>query len=1144
MTKRSASLHALLLSSAPVLLASFAVAQGNQGSIRGTITDETGAAIGDAQVIVTSEATGIAKTLTTNSSGFYAADALTPGAYTVHVTRDGFTQTTVQHLLIDPGQTRESSVALKIGSTSEQVSVTADQLAVETQDSASGGTITSKQVENLMLNGRNFQSMGQLIPGVSSTAGNNAQSAGGLTGGTTLIVNGASIEYSVYTLDGVYNMNTGNLANINVLPIVDSIDEFRILKDNYSARYGLAGSGQVVVQTKSGTNTYHGSAWDYFRNDALDANNYFATTKTKLRQNIFGYSFGGPVSIPHLYSSNNHKLFFFASNEWRRISTGSTAQAIVFTEAQRSGDLTTKAAGAASGDNLVLDPGAVAQLAARGATNCILGPATINPACIDPNAIALLNQLGELPNNPGSSLNYINQEAQTLDQDSYNYRVDSYITPNEVLTGRVTYEQVKNGIPYNSFGGGVFAATPTTYYTTGMNMMLRLASTITPSLINSATIAETYDKPRINTRNFQLPSGVVINQAFPNANVLNKAPSINFTGGYQSFGANTPPIHASDGEGIIQDDLSWSKGSHVLQFGAMYIFGIKNQNVFTQPGGSFNFNGTRTSAGPGAVGDPVADYLLGLDTSYHQDSGQRSGSFHYRQGEAYAQDDWHATRKLTVNAGLRWVYFSPNTSSGDQVSSFYASQYNAAQAPVVTLGGGFVNNAAGVPITATGAVANLTTGVVQAGQNGVPDGFYKAKLKNFAPRIGVAYDLTGDGKTSLRAGYGIGYSRLAVEAMYNAFGQNPPYNNSANINSGTLENPTSGTASGLTPQTLDAVGPNFTPSQVQSFSLTVERQLFPSAVLTVGYAGSLFRHQDTLAFDQNENLPVAAPTQANCLASGQAPAAGYNFDPCINTNTTSSNFTRPYLGYSNIYSEAGIGSGNYNAIQTGFVYRKNNVQTTVSYSFSKSLSQFGHTSNTGGGSIAGGGGGQGIQDWRNLAVEYAPSNFNRPHVLTFSGIYDIPGFRNSGNVLERQVLGGWSLATLSVLESGFALTPGLSVANPGLAIRPDQIAPVHLLKNKKEWFDTSAFIAPAYGFYGNARPASIRGPREISFNIAGYKTFPIRERLNLQFRAEAFNFLNHPNFGNVDTGLGSGTYGQINSALDPRQMEFSARILF
>ena len=378
--------------------------------------------------------------------------------------------------------------------------------------------------------------------------------------------------------------------------------------------------------------------------------------------------------------------------------------------------------------------------------------------------------------------------------------------------------------------------------------------------------------------------------------------------------------------------------------------------------------------------------------------------------------------------------------------------------------------------------------------------------------------------------------------MYNAFGQNPPYNNSANINSGTLENPTSGTASGLTPQTLDAVGPNFTPSQVQSFSLTVERQLFPSAVLTVGYAGSLFRHQDTLAFDQNENVAVAAPTQAGCLATGQAATAGYNFDPCINTNTTSANYTRPYLGYSNIYSEAGIGSGNYHAIQTGFVYRKNNVQTTVSYSFSKSLSQFGHTSNTGGGSIAGGGGGQGIQDWRNLAAEYAPSNFNRPHVLTFSGIYDIPG--PHGNVLERQVLGGWSLATLSVLESGFALTPGLSTANPGLAIRPDQTGPVRLLKRKDEWFDTSVFRAPAYGFYGNASPASIRGPREISFNVAGYKTFPIYERVNLQFRAEAFNFVNHPNFGNVDTGVDSGTYGKINSALDPRELEFSARILF
>lgn len=1123
----------LLPAASLVLFASAALGQGNTGSIRGTILDPSGAAIPDVNVEVTSEATGLTKTLTTSAGGFYSVDALTPGQYSVKAVRDGFAQVTVTHVQVDPGQTRETSVTLKVGSTGENINVTADALAVETQDSGSGGTITSKQVENLMLNGRNFQSMGQLIPGVSSTAGNNQQSAGGLTGGTTLIVNGASIEYSVYTLDGVYNMNTGNLSNINILPIVDSIDEFRILKDNYSARYGLAGSGQVVVQTKSGSDTFHGSAWDYFRNDALDANPYFATIKTKLRQNIFGYSFGGPVKLPHLYgNSGKPRTFFFASNEWRRISTGSTARGIVLTAAQRAGTFTNTTP-------LTIDALGQQQLAARGATNCITGANTISPACIDPNAITLLNSLSSLPNNLGSTLNYINQEPQTLAQDSYNYRIDHYVTSNEILTGRVSYEQVKNGIPYNSFGTGIFPVTPTTYYTTGINMMVRLSSTLTPNLVNTATVAETYDKPRINTTGFQTPSGVAINQFFPNANVLNKAPQINFSGGYTGFGAGTPPIHASDGEGILQDDVSWTKGSHVLQFGALYIAGVKNQNVFTYPGGQFTFNGTRT-------GDPAADYILGLAGSYHQDSGQRSGSFHYRQGEAYAQDDWHATRKLTINAGLRWVYFSPNTSSGDQVSSFYASQFNAAQAPVVTVGGGLVTNAAGTPVTSSGTPANLLNGLVFAGQNGTPDGFFSGKKKNFAPRVGFAYDLTGDGKTSLRAGYGIGYSRLAVQAIYNSFGQNPPYTQSSNINLGTLENPTSGTASGLTPQTLDAVGPTFTPTMLQSFSATVERQLFPSAVLSVAYAGSLFRHMDTFGYDQNQPLPVSAPTQfsatTNCIA-GQPLVSSYDFDPCINSNKSSANFTRPYQGYSNIYTEAGIGSGNYNALQAGFVYRKNSVNATVAYAYSKSLSQFGHTSNTGGGSIAGGGG-QGIQDWRNLAAEYGPSNFDRTHVLTFSGVYDIQAFRHSSNLLERQVLGGWSLATLSVLESGFAFTPNLSTGVNGLAIRPNQVKPVHLLRKKAEWFDTTSFVAPANGFYGNARPSTIRGPREISFNIAGYKTFPIYERVAVQFRAEAFNFLNHPNFGSIDPGVGSGTYGQVTSALDPRILEFSARVTF
>jgi hypothetical protein len=1114
---------------AGLLLSASALGQGNTGAIRGTIVDASGAVISDAQVTVKSEATGIAKTVETAADGFYAADALTPGQYTVQVVKKGFTQSIVEHVQVDPGQTRQSSVTLTVGNTSQQVEVTATAVAVETQDSAAAGTITSKQVENLMLNGRNFQSMGQLIPGVSSTAGNNQQTAGGLTGGTTLIVNGTSVEYSVYTLDGVYNMNTGNLANINVLPIIDSIDEFRILKDNYSARYGLAGSGQVVVQTKSGGQTFHGSAWDYFRNDALDADNFFATQKTQLHQNIFGYSLGGPILLPHLFNTNRQRqIFFFASNEWRRNSVGSVLQGQVFTAAQQAGTFS---------DPIAIDALGISQLAARGETNCVTGPDTVNTACFDPAALALFNALGEQPNQVGT-LNYINQNSNTLAQDSYNYRVDDNITQNEQLTGRVTYEQVKNGVPNNSFGSGsALASTPTTYYTTGMNMMIRLASTITPAIINSATVAETYDKPRINTINYQLPAGVVIAQAYPTANTLNKSPSISFSDGYASFGAGTPPIHASDGEGILQDDLSWTKGAHVLQFGALYIAGIKNQNVFTYPGGEFTFSGERS-------GDPVADYLLGLDTTYHQDSGQRSGSFHYRQGEAYAQDDWHASQNLTINAGLRWVYFSPNTNSGDGVSSFNASTYSAAQAPVVTVGGGFAMNAAGVPVNAAGAAANLLTGIVFAGQNGVPSGFFTPKYKNFAPRVGFAYDLTGDGKTSLRGGYGIGYSRLAVEAIYNAFGQNPPYTSSTNIKDGTLTSPTAGTASGATPETLDAVGPTFTPAMLQSYSLSVQRQVFPSAVFDITYAGTLIRHADTFGYDQNESLPVAAPTQAGCLAAKQTPSTSYSFDPCINSNITSSNYTRPYLGYSNIYTEAGVGTANYNALQTGFVYRKSALQFTVAYAYGKSLSQFGHSSNTGGGGSIGGGGGQGIQDWRNLAAEYGPSNFDRTHVLTTSGVYDLPYFRTTGNLIERGVLGGWSLAELGVLESGFAFTPGLTTSTAGLATRPDQSGSVKLLKTRSGWFDTSTFSAPLNGFYGNAGIGDIRGPREISFNIAGYKTFPIHDRLDLQFRAEAFNFLNHPNYDLVDTNLGDQAFGQVTSALDPRIMEFSLRLVF
>jgi hypothetical protein len=1120
-----------LLTVALLMIAACSVqAQVNMGAISGSVTDSTGDLVSGATVAITNQGTGVSTTLTSDSRGFYSAEGLPVGQYKIDVSKTGFQETLTQGIQIDPGQRRANNVILKVGSTTTNLTVTANAEQVNTETSESGGTLNSKQISNLMLNGRNFQTLAIAIPGVSSAVGADSQT---VTQNTYLIVNGNAAETTTQTIDGVYNMASGNLTEINIRPIVDGISEFSVLKDNYSAKYGFAGSGQVIVETKSGTDTFHGSAWDYLRNNAFDANNYFTTTTQALHQNIYGYTLGGPLVIPKLYNTDrSKKTFFFASNQWYKISSGQVSRGAVFPQALRGGNFSDSPT---LNGNLTLDANSQALLASQGKTNCVTGPKTLNPSCLDPVAVSLLNSYVPLPNNTaGGFLNYINQGSLETNEIDYQYRVDHYINQNNQLTVRVMDEQSLSAYPYDTWGGLPYNTITDNVTWGAMNALVRLQSTITPNLLNTIGVAETYDKTKYNlTKGGTLPDGVSYIQAFPNAPTLNRIPNITISSGWTGNGIGSEPITASDGEGIISDDVSWVHGRHVLQAGAVYMFGIKRQNVFTNPQGTFTFTGVHT-------GDPAADYLLGLDTNYTQASTQKLGSYHYRQGEAYVQDDWKATPRLTFNMGIRWQYFSNDTVSGDQVTSFNPDLYNPAVAPVVNPNGSLQVNSVNQPITATGGAANLLNGLAFAGQNGVNSGFFTPKKTNFGPRLGFAYDIFGNGKSSVRGGYGIGYSRIPLEQIYNAFGQNPPFNQSVNILNSLLSNGTAGTTASPTTQTLSNAPFSFTPTQVQSYSLTFEQQVIPNMVATMAYAGSQTRHIMTYqgGYDFNFPLPVASPSVAGCLPAGQTASTSYDFDPCINSGTSSPDYTRPYKGYSTMNNVYDKGSANYNALQSSVVYRAGASQFSVAYTYSKSLGTIGArgaqspvSQNTA------------AQNPRNFHAEYGPPSYDFTNNISATWVYSIPYFSH-GSKPERFVLGNWSLAGLALHQSGFALSPSLTTSTKGEAQRPNQVGPYRRLGKLDEWFDTSAFTAPNYGFFGNASNGTVRGPSYTSFNLSLYKTFPVTHRLSTEFRAEAFNVANHPNFINVDTGLGDGNYGQVTSSGDPRILEFALKVLF
>jgi hypothetical protein len=1104
------------------------------GAILGTVSDPSGAVVPDAEVTVTNAATQQTRTTQSNAQGFYDFESLLAAKYQLTIKKAGFQTYVATDVTVDAGARVQLNAGLVVGAEATEIQIQGGAVAVETAASESGGTIESKQIQDLSLNGRNFQMLAMLIPGVNNTNGAQEMGGGGLTQNNTISVNGVGTEFTNFLQDGTFNMNTGCQCGVNITSPIDTISEFRLVKDNFSAKYPLSGSANIMVETKSGSNQFHGAAYEYLRNDVFDARNFFdGSTKAPLRQNIFGFTIGGPI--------RKNKTFFLVAEDWRRRSVGSTLRGAFPDSAIRAGDFTNSGTLGAGG--LKLDQTAISIMnELHPGVNCVVDPTHLNPSCFDPAAVALMNKFWPMPNNPGGGfLNYLNNGAEVFPQRDDTYRIDQYFGERFTLMGRVSYETATDTPPAETWNGLVGPNIGQKIKTTGFNGLLRFTANFTPKTINQVTYAQTYDKPRLNVTNGELPSDVSLQLPYKDQNPL--VPNISISGGWQGLGAYSLPVTASDGEGTFSDDFTHVVGSHVIQAGVLYIFGIKRQNFFSNTHGSYNFSGVHTN-------DPMADYLLGLDSSFYQASGQRQGYYHYRQVEGYIQDDWKVSKRLTLNLGLREVWYSPDTISNQPWTDFDPSTYSAANAPVVQPNGNFVTNSAGVPLNAAGQPVPdyLTNGLAFAGQNGTPEGIYKAKIWNLGPRVGFAYDVFGDGKTSIRGGFGIGYSRVPFSNYASL--NNPPFITNVNLINGTLSNPSLGSsAAAITGSNLNFIGPPnnlYKPTQLQTWSFTVEREVVKQSVVSLAYTGSA-THNLNGSYDYNFPVPIAGPSINNpgCLRPGQSiPATGFQFDPCLNASLVSSDYTRPYKGWSSINTGGADGAasyrgnGNYNSFQAGWKYSSNTITATAAYTFSKALADVASR-----GFQSSGQTGNGAQNPADFAAEYGPVGFDRTHIFTSSYIWELPFLRNTKGFVG-VAFGGWMFSGLTVIESGFALSPGLSISNTGLASRPNVVGTMSYPHTVNEWFNTSVFAAPAWGFYGNAGVGIIRSPSENVWNWSLFKTFPIKERFKLQFRAEAFNIFNHPSFGNVDTSLGSGTFGQVTSALNPRIMEFALRLTF
>ena len=1097
--KCSVALVGALGVAACLLFAAPAWAQmSSTATISGTVADASGGAVPQASVAVINEATAVRLTTASNNDGSFVVPGLVVGTYTVTVTKQGFQSSTEKGILLHPGMVTPVNIVLRVGQMVSEITVHASAAQIQTATQELSSQVSEEQVATLPLNGRNFSSLSAVMPGVTNVYPGEPLNQG-VYQGDAMSINGMGIAGSLYTVDGIWDMNTGGMGSQTITPNPDTIQEVRVLQNNYSVQYSLMGAAVVLVQTKSGGEKFHGSAFEYLRNDALDARNFFSPTVPALKQNIFGYTLGGPVYIPNHYNTNKEKTFFFWSQQWVRQDMASTVRGASPTTDMRNGIFNDK----------IIDPTTGLPFPTNGTGQYVIPPGRINSS-----ALALLDAQALPPNNPaGGFLNYINVNPSINTQRDDEIRIDHNLSDKVRLLAEYFDERGWNKYSYDAFLGSPYANTTNPQQFQDQLAQLQLTATLSPSMVNTVAVAMNnlvlnlgmagiYERAQVSGFKEVLP--------FEGGFGSDRLPQIAFTGGWSPIGTpiELPLNHAADLEDTLTDDWSWLRGNHYIQAGINIVFGTKRQTDFAASNGVWAFSGQFT-------GDPIADYLLGDAATLTQANTETRPYAHYTEVSPYVQDRWKVNHKLTVTAGLRVIHAPVPHAQYAYASAFDPTKYNPANAPIVNDNG---------TITATPTYDPLN-GIVINGVNGIPLNFDTKHEWDWAPSVGFAYDPFGGGKTALRGGYGITYHRVITgsDCAYYC-SDNVPMVNSLTMITPSFPNPLGAALAPPSAPSLQSQDSDLYPfTMVQSYSLSLEHQFAGNWLASIAGAGDVAHHIGT-TWDRNQALPDPP----------------YDYNPLINTGNVFAYKYAPYQGYGTITTYVSYGNLKWNALEIALRHPVGqNLFLTVAYTWQHGLSDF-----RGNSGFQAGAGGQLVQDYYHPGSGYGTSNFNVPQVLAISHIWTLPWYKSATGI-EGAALGGWKYAGITTIQGGFALDPGLSVAHQGLATRPDRTsAPIAGPKKVQEWFNTVAFAAPAYGYFGNAGTGIIPGPGLINFDMAFYKDFRIKEAHTLEFRAELFNIFNHTNFSSVDTTFGSGTYGQLTGAHSPRIAEFALRYQF
>ncbi len=1077
-----------------LLLALFAPleAQDTGGSISGRVVDSTGAAVPRVEVVATHVETGALRKTTSSAEGEYAFPNLPIGPYQLSASHPGFKKLTRTGIELHVSEHLGVDLTIEVGELAQEVLVTAAAEQIQTESSEEGSLISGEQVRELQLNGRSMMTLLELIPGVSSNMPDRADP----NTGPDLSINGARSSASNFNIDGGNNADViVGSSSLNTFTSVETVAEFTVLTSTFSAEYGRAGFSQVNVVTKSGTKRFHGSVYEFFRNDALDATDYFSHQVLPLKLNNFGYTIGGPMLLPGYNRDRKKTFFFFFAQEFNRISMRQEAvNTTVPTAAERSGDFSASPA--------LTDPRGGGKIPGN----------QIPRDLMDANALKLLT-LFPLPNFRGpGAINYTSAAPSKQNWHEEMIRLDHNFSPQLKVYARYVQDGAFVRNPYGGSGTtGASTKFPGIAETQsdrpGRNLVVNLSNVVRPTLLNQFNFTwarRFFDMHSASPLADRKALGLNIPELFPE-NDGNVVPSISMT----SYAGLSVPRRGHKELFTLEfsDNLTKIAGRHIVKTGAIYAYGGNLEQPFSpNTTGSFSFTTAFT-------GNAVANFLLGLPLTYSEVEKTVWSDARFGMLEAFVQDDFKARPNLTLNIGVRYSAYLHPYDRYNVLSNFLPARWNPAKAPAINpsngqlLGGG-----------------DSLNGVVIAGN----DSPWGRRVTNnnanlIGPRFGFAWSPLEARKLAIRGGYGIAYTRPLIGTFINNAFDNPPFQHSVTLQRPAMSDLGAGVEQpAVNPVNLTALPNPLLAPMVQQWSFDVQQEVAKNAIVKVSYVGSHVVH-------------LQRPLAINNAEPGAAAAAKVNV-----------NYVRPYRGWGSITERESSGSSLYHSLQVSVNRRMaRSFSAGLAYTFAKSIDD--GSSERGSGDLP--------PDSHNTRAERAPSDFDRTHVLTSSFIWNVPRLAR-GRALGAFV-NGWQWNGIVRMWSGRPLDVTLSTDVAGIGAtqnqRPNVIADTRGGRTVEEWFNRTAFARPATGTFGNMGRNGIRGSGVNKWDLSLFKNFAVGERCRVQFRAEMFNAFNHPSFTTVGTALNttaSGVNPNVNNfavvtgTRDARVIQFALKVLF